>query len=107
MDKLKICIAGATGWAGSELARGIFNAGDMELVAAVSRSHAGKTIGEAISMEGLNTPIFESVEEALKTNPDVFVDYTKPDVAKLHVLSALKSGAHVVIGTSGLSVQDY
>ena len=107
MDKLKICVAGATGWAGSELSQGIFGAGDMELVAAVSRSHTGKTLGEAIGMEGLTTPIFETVEEALKTGPDVFVEYTKPDVAKLHVLSALQSGAHVVIGTSGLSVQDY
>ena len=107
MKKLKVCIAGATGWAGSELSRGIFDASDMELVAAVSRSHAGKTLGETIGIEGLATPIFETVEDALKTSPDVFVEYTKPDVAKHHVLSALKSGVHVVIGTSGLSNQDY
>ena len=107
MDKLKICVAGATGWAGSELSRGIFDASDMELVAAVSRRHTGKTLGEAIGMDGLTTTIFESVEDALKTGPDVFVEYTKPDVAKSHVISALKSGTHVVIGTSGLSVQDY
>lgn len=107
MKKLKVCIAGATGWAGSELSRGIFDASDMELVAAVSRSQAGKTLGETIGIEGLATPIFETVEDALKTSPDVFVEYTKPDVAKHHVLSALKSGVHVVIGTSGLSNQDY
>jgi 4-hydroxy-tetrahydrodipicolinate reductase len=107
MSKLKICVAGATGWAGSELSKGIFGSVDMELVAAISRSHAGKTLGEAIGMEGLNTPIFETVENALKTSPDVFVEYTKPDVAKFHVLSALKSGTHVVIGTSGLSNEDY
>jgi 4-hydroxy-tetrahydrodipicolinate reductase len=107
MSKLKICVAGATGWAGSELSKGIFGSVDMELVAAISRSHAGKTLGEAIGMEGLNTPIFETVENALKTSPDVFVEYTKPDVAKFHVLSAVKSGTHVVIGTSGLSNEDY
>ena len=107
MGKLKICIAGATGWAGSELSRGIFAATDMELVAAISRSHAGKTLDEAIDIEGLTTPIFGTIEDALKTNPYVFVEYTKPDVAKFHVLSALKSGAHVVIGTSGLSSEDY
>ena len=107
MNKLKICVAGATGWAGSELSRGILDASDMELVAAVSRSHVGKTLGEALGMEGLTTPIFETVEDALKTSPNVLVEYTKPDVAKPHVLSALKNGAHVVIGTSGLSTQDY
>jgi len=103
MNKLKICVAGATGWAGSELSRGIFSAVDMELVAAISRSHAGKTLGEVIGKEGLDTPIFETVEDALKASTDIFVEYTKPDVAKFHVISALKSGAHVVVGTSGLS----
>ena len=107
MEKLRICLAGATGWAGSELSRGVFEAADMELVAAISRSHAGRILGEVIGIEGLATPVFASVEEALKTNPDVFVEYTKPDVAKQHVLAALKGGAHVVIGTSGLTNEDY
>ena len=34
---LKVCLAGATGWAGSELARAIAATSDLELVAAVSR----------------------------------------------------------------------
>ncbi len=107
MNKLKICVAGATGWAGSELSKGIFRAEDMELVAAVSRSNAGKTLGEVINVNRLTAPIFGSVEDALKTNPDVLVEYTKRDAAKHHVLSALKSGTHVVIGTSGLTNEDY
>ena len=107
MEKLRVCIAGATGWAGSELSRGVFEASDMELVAAISRSHAGRILGEVIGIEGLTTLVFSSVEEALITNPDVFVEYTKPDVAKQHVLAALKGVAHVVIGTSGLTNEDY
>lgn len=107
MNKIRVCVAGATGWAGSELSRGIHSAADMELVAAVSRSYAGRSLGEVLIIEGLATPIFGTVEEALETNPDVVVEYTKPDAAKSHVLSALKSGAHVVIGTSGLSSEDY
>ncbi len=107
MNKLKICVAGATGWAGSELSRGIFGVNDMELVAAVSRRFAGKTLSEVLGIEKLTSPIFGTVEEALSTNPDVFVEYTKPEVAKSHVLSALRGGAHVVIGTSGMSSEDY
>jgi 4-hydroxy-tetrahydrodipicolinate reductase len=107
MNKIRICVAGATGWAGSALSQGIFDADDMELVAAISRSNAGKTLDEAIGVEGLTAPIFGTVEEALITNPDVFVEFTKPDAAKAHVLSALKGGAHVVVGTSGLSSEDY
>ena len=107
MDRLKICVAGATGWAGSELSRGIANASDMELVAAISRSQAGKLLGEVIGVQGLAAPIYATVEEALETRPDIFVEYTKPDVAKYHVMAALRSGAHAVIGTSGLTNQDY
>lgn len=107
MDKLRICVAGGTGWAGSALCRGIFEEADLDLVAAVSRRHAGQTLEEALQIEGLSTPIFATAEEALETRPDVLVEYTKPDVAKSHALSALKQGAHVVIGTSGLSNEDY
>lgn len=107
MNKKKICVAGATGWAGSALSKGIAGTDDLELVAAISRSHAGVTLGEALGVAGLEAPIFGDVTAALKTAPDVFVEYTKPQVAKAHVLAALRGGAHVVIGTSGLSNEDY
>src|SRR6476661_8425976 len=107
MRKLKICVAGGTGWAGSELSKGIYRSDDMELVAAISRTNSGKTLGQVIGVDGLITPVFATIEDALKTNPDILVEYTKPDVAKHHVLSALKSGTHVVIGTSGLTAEDY
>jgi 4-hydroxy-tetrahydrodipicolinate reductase len=107
MNKIKVCVAGATGWAGSALSRGIFAADDMELVAAVSRSNNGKKLGDVIGVRGLATPVSANMEDALKSGPDVLVEYTKSDVAKAHVLSALKNGAHVVIGTSGLTNEDY
>jgi len=107
MSKIRICVAGATGWAGSALSKGIFEAPDLELVGAISRSQAGKVLGDVLDVQGLNTPIFRTVSEALKTNPDIFVEYTKPDIAKFHILSALRGGAHVVVGTSGLSDDDY
>jgi 4-hydroxy-tetrahydrodipicolinate reductase len=107
MNKIKVCVAGATGWAGSALAKGIFSTEDAELVSAISRSHAGKLLGEVFGVEGLTAPIYATAEEALQTHPDVLVEYTKPDAAKSHVLAALRGGAHAVIGTSGLSNEDY
>ena len=107
MKTIRVCIAGATGWAGSELARTVFDSADLELVAAVSRSYAGQALGDVIGIAGLTTPVFATVEDALETRPDVLVEYTKPDVAKHHVVTALKGGAHVVVGTSGLSNEDY
>jgi 4-hydroxy-tetrahydrodipicolinate reductase len=104
---IRVCLAGATGWAGSALARAIHEAPDLDLVAAISRSGAGKALGELLGVKGLNTPIFATTAEALKSTPDVFVEFTNPDVAKSNILLALKSGAHVVVGTSGLSQDDY
>lgn len=65
------------------------------------------TLGEVIGVHELAAPVFASVKAALKTDPDVLVEYTKPDVAKSHILLALQSGAHVVVGSSGLSSADY
>jgi 4-hydroxy-tetrahydrodipicolinate reductase len=107
MSNIRICVAGATGWAGSALSKGIFEAPDLELVGAVSRSNAGKNLGDVLGIQGLAAPIFARVSEALQTRPDVFVEYTKPDAAKSHILSGLRGGAHVVVGTSGLSDADY
>jgi 4-hydroxy-tetrahydrodipicolinate reductase len=107
MSNIRICVAGATGWAGSALSKGILQAPDLELVAAISRSRAGQVLENVLHIQGPTVPIFGTVSEALQTHPDVFVEYTKPDVAKSHILSALKGGAHVVVGTSGLSDENY
>ena len=104
---IRVCVAGATGWAGSALSKGIFEAPDMQLIAGISRSQAGKVLGEVLGIDGLATPIWGTAADAMQSKPDVFVEYTKPDVAKANILSALKGGAHVVVGTSGLSEGDY
>jgi len=117
---IRVCLAGATGWAGSALAKGIGRSDDLKLAAAVSRSHAGRRLGEVIGggggvgtvggargSQGLDVPVFAAVEEALSKGCDVYFDYTNPEVAKANCLSALDHGASVVIGTSGLTESDY
>ena len=104
---LKICVAGATGWAGSELARGIAAADDLTLVAAVARRHAGQRLGEVLGEPRLSASIFGSVDEAMAQPCDVLVEYTRADSAKANVLAALEHGVHVVVGSSGLSDEDY
>ncbi|TSC29324.1 4-hydroxy-tetrahydrodipicolinate reductase [Corallococcus sp. Z5C101001] len=105
---LKVCLAGATGWAGSELARGIAAVEDLSLTSAVSRGHAGKPLGGALGDSRIVTPVFASAKEALSAHAcDVFVEYTRADSAKANILAALEHGAHVVVGASGLSDEDY
>ena len=50
----------------------------MELVAAVSRRHSGRNLGDVLGISGLDTLIHASVDEAVSIETDVFVEYTKP-----------------------------
>lgn len=104
---VRVILAGATGWAGSELARSIGASDDLSLVAGVSRTQAGKRLSEVLNDSQLQADLFASAAEALVQPCDVFVEYTKPGVAKANILLALERGAHVVVGTSGLTDQDY
>jgi hypothetical protein len=81
------------GWAGSELARSIAKEPDLSLVAAVSRRHAGSTLGDVLAEPKLTAPIFFSAAEALSRPCQVFVEYTKPEGAKSNILAAIDRGA--------------
>ncbi|HNS40051.1 MAG TPA: 4-hydroxy-tetrahydrodipicolinate reductase [Promineifilum sp.] len=106
---IKLILAGATGWVGSTLALHVARTDDIELVAAVSRSHARKKLGDVLGESRLrDCPIYATAEEALAAHEaDVFLDYTNPEVAKSNVMAALAHGANVVVGTSGLTDADY
>lgn len=105
--KLKVCIAGATGWVGKPLCRAVSKAEDLILVGAVSRTHQGQNLMGVLGDSKLDLRISGSVAEALDTPTDVLVDYTKADVVKINVMTAIHSGVHVVIGSSGLTDEDY
>jgi 4-hydroxy-tetrahydrodipicolinate reductase len=104
---LRITLAGATGWVGRALVAAIAASDDLVLAGAVSRRAAGQDAGEAAGLARLGVPVSASLEEALQQPSDVVIDYTKPDSVKAHTLAALAQGRHVVVGTSGLSAEDY
>ena len=105
--KLNVCVAGVTGWAGHELARGVATTPDLTLASGVSRTKAGTTLAELFANPHLAGPVCSSAAEALQQPCDVFVEYTTPEFAKSNILLALSHGAHVVVGTSGLTNEDY
>lgn len=90
---IRVCVAGITGWTGRAVAEAVRAADDLELVAGVSRSDPDS---------------YASVAEALDAVPaDVLVDYTHALAVKANVLAALDRGVNAVIGSSGLSTNDY
>ena len=90
---IRVCVAGVTGWTGSAVAEAIRHADDLELVAGVARSDPAS---------------YSSVAEALEAvDADVLVDYTHAGVVKDNVIAALERRVAVVVGSSGLSADDY
>jgi 4-hydroxy-tetrahydrodipicolinate reductase len=95
---LTVCIAGATGWTGRALVEGVRDAPDLTLGSAVSRSAAGR------DLDGV--PVYGRVAEALD-GVDVLIDYTSVEAVKPNTLAAIEAGVAVVIGTSGLTADDF
>ncbi|SCM75289.1 4-hydroxy-tetrahydrodipicolinate reductase [uncultured Pleomorphomonas sp.] len=104
---IRVIVAGATGWTGSAVAKGVLGAEDLTLASAVARSAAGRDIGDVLGEAVAGITVVATVAEALKAGADVLVDYTAPQAVKANTLQAVSAGVAVVIGTSGLSVDDY
>ena len=106
--KIKIALAGATGWVGKSLVAAIAQSADLELVTAIAPEHRGHYLGSVLSMADLTIVIAgDSIEGLSTSQAQVFVDFTTPAAVKNNVLAAIEHGMHVVIGTSGLTEQDY
>jgi 4-hydroxy-tetrahydrodipicolinate reductase len=103
---ISVCIAGATGWTGRALVPAFIGAPDLELASAVSRSAAGRDLGEALGDAPLGIPVYRRVEEALE-GVDVLVDYTSAVAVKGNVVAAVEAGVNVVVGSSGLTGADF
>ncbi len=105
----RIIVAGATGWTGRAVAEAVLAADDLTLVGAVARSAAGRDLGDVLGRPApLGLTVAATVEEVLAAAPaDVLIDYTKPGVVKGHVLAAVARGVAAVVGTSGLTAEDF
>jgi 4-hydroxy-tetrahydrodipicolinate reductase len=85
---------------------GVLATPDLTLRSAVSRSAAGRDLGDALGREPLDVRVYESIGEALD-GVDVLVDFTSVSVVKANAVAAIEAGVGVVIGTSGLTADDY
>ncbi|MFE2429245.1 4-hydroxy-tetrahydrodipicolinate reductase [Streptomyces sp. NPDC059373] len=101
MGELRVCVAGITGWTGEAVAQGVLDAPGLRLSSGVARSAAGR--------EHLGVPVYGTVEEALDSGDgvDVLVDYTSHASVGAHVRAAVARGVNVVVGSSGLSAEEY
>jgi 4-hydroxy-tetrahydrodipicolinate reductase len=103
----RVCVAGATGWTGSAIARAVIDDDSMELTGAVARRAAGQDIGDVLGIGAVGLRIVASVDEALRSKCDVLVDYTSYAAVRSNVDQAISRGVACVVGSSGLTEADY
>ena len=72
----------------------------------MSRSAAGADLGEALGGDALGVPVHATVAEALE-GVDVLVDYTSATAVRANTLAAVSAGVPVVVGSSGLTAEDF
>jgi 4-hydroxy-tetrahydrodipicolinate reductase len=105
---IRVCVAGATGWVGKELVKTIVASEKFTLSAAVSRSAKGQYIGDVLHLTSPGMVVSETVADALASaSIDVVIDYTHPDIVFDTVTTAIEKGVSVVVGTSGLTSEQY
>ena len=73
-ERIRVCIAGATGQVGRCLVPAVVAAEDLELVSAVARRAAGRDLGEALGGNPLGLTIMADLAPALDVGVDVLID---------------------------------
>jgi 4-hydroxy-tetrahydrodipicolinate reductase len=86
--RIRVAVAGAAGKMGQATCEAVEEASDMELVA-----RADPLLGASVS-------------DALAAEPQVLVDFTRPDTAIENARACLHAGVHVVIGTTGFDLDE-
>jgi 4-hydroxy-tetrahydrodipicolinate reductase len=104
-DRIRVAVMGAAGRMGSTVCRAVLEADDMELVAVVDPPHEGRPLDDfGISGTGLTlSMVGPSVKAA---EPQVAVDFTNVDGARMNMRWCAMNGVHAVVGTTGLTEGD-
>ena len=104
---IKVLISGAAGKMGLAMSAGIAAEKDMQIVAACDVRNVGKNLAELCGSNNVDVEIVSDLNDAIiKSEPDVILDLTNPQVVKNNVLTALKYKVPIVVGTTGLSEED-
>ena len=106
--KLRVCLSGASGHVGQELIKAIIKTSDLELVSCLGFSTSGKRLPEILSFPCPDLLIHSSVGEALEQQTfDILIDYTTPKSVFKTITDGINNGINCVIGTSGLSEEQF
>ncbi|MFP5309049.1 MAG: 4-hydroxy-tetrahydrodipicolinate reductase [Actinomycetes bacterium] len=106
---IRVAVSGATGRMGSEVCRAVAAADDLELVAAVSPSHAGRRLGDVVTgLDGdaAGLELAGDLGAVTAAGADVCVEFSRPPHGGPNTLALLEAGVHAVVGTTGITAEE-
>ena len=98
---IRVGVLGAAGRMGRLVARAVAEDPGLALVAAIDRSHTGRTIGSLIGRPDVDVPVSDELDRLLEAQVEVAVDFTHPDVVMDDLTFCISHALHTVVGTSG------
>jgi 4-hydroxy-tetrahydrodipicolinate reductase len=103
---IRVGVVGAAGRMGQIVCRSVAEAADLQLSAAIDRSHVGESIGPIIGHPELGVPIADELDRLLEARVEVAVDFTHPDVVMDNVRWCVEHAINLVVGTTGITDRD-
>ena len=103
-ESLRVAVFGVFGRVGTTVANAVAREDDLTLVggADVIASNSGFT---AATGESVATDV-DAAALLARAQPDVIIDFTRADAARVNVRAALERGAHAVVGTTGMALAE-
>lgn len=103
-EAIRVLVVGACGKMGSEVVKAVTQAEGMEVVAAVDVARQGEDIGTVVGIGALGVPVTGDLAETIRAaQPQVMVEFTRPDMVMANLRMAVPMGVAAVVGTTGLS----
>ena len=101
---VRVGVLGAGGRMGQEVCRAVLGADDLELVAAVDPTVAGRALAELVA--GADLEVAGDVGALAGAGAEVAVDFTVASAARRHLAWCAGHEVHAVVGTTGLGSDD-
>jgi 4-hydroxy-tetrahydrodipicolinate reductase len=100
---IRVGVIGAAGRMGRFVCEVVATDPELSLVAAVSLGHAGQPVGPMIARPEVDVVISGDLDELLRTEAEVAVDFTRPEAVMDNITWVIGHGLHAVVGTTGIS----
>ena len=103
---MKIAIAGATGRMGKMLIEAVLNTAGTQLDGALEHSSCPQLGDDAGAFLGKKTGVVITADAAQAlSGAEFLIDFTRPEGTMAHLAVAEKTGTKMIIGTTGLSLE--